>query len=111
MPTQSNENIAAVTENWNSVKRNYKADLAAAQTAAEREAITENRRAAEKAYLDAVEKGLPGAGMAEALDALKKANAAVKASREKAESVEELLAKAKTATEKATDLVAKAGGG
>ncbi len=111
MPTQSNENIAAVTANWISVKKNYKTDLAAAEDDDQRSAITENRRAAELAYLDAVRKGLSGSGMAEALAALKAANAAVKDSRENGESIGRLLVKAKDATEKATKLVAKAGGG
>jgi hypothetical protein len=111
MPTQNNENIAAVTANWTSVKKNYKTDLAAAEDDEQRTAITENRRAAELAYLDAVRKGLSGSGMAEALAALKEANAAVKKSREKGEAIGKLLAKATTATEKATELVAKAGGG
>jgi hypothetical protein len=65
------------------------------------------------AYLEALEKGLNGAGGGADADlaALKKANAAVKASREKGEAIGKLLVKAKDATDKAAKLVAKAGGG
>ncbi|MBL0932020.1 MAG: hypothetical protein IBJ15_18150 [Alphaproteobacteria bacterium] len=110
MPTDAETNFKAVAENWFSVMNNYYADMAATQTAEQAKAVEDNYRAAEKAYLDAVAAGLAGAGMSGALKALQDANAAVKESREKAESIEMLLGKAKTATEKATNLVTKASG-
>ncbi len=113
MPTPAEERFQAVAENWFATMNGYYSDMAATKTVDDAKAVEANYRAAEIAYLAALEKGLKGDGdeVDAALDALKKANAAVKKSREKGEAIGKLLAKATAATEKATDLVAKAGGG
>ncbi len=112
MPPANNPTFDAIEETWFTARDNYRADLKAANPDPARiAAVKENKKAAELAYLEAVRLGLAGAGMADALAALKAANAAVKDSRENGESIGRLLVKAKDATEKATKLVAKAGGG
>lgn len=108
----TDQKFKAIEENWFSVRDNYEADLHKAGPSREqRNLVKANREAAEAAYLKAKRLGLAGAGMADALAALKSANAAVKKSREKGEAIDKLLAKATAATGKATDLVKKAGGG
>lgn len=108
----TDQKFKAIEENWFSVRDNYEADLHKAGPSREqRNLVKANREAAEAAYLKAKRLGLAGAGMADALAALKAANAAVKDSREKGEAIDKLLAKATAATGKATYLVKKAGGG
>lgn len=113
MPTPAEERFQAVAENWFATMNAYYADMAATKTVDDAKAVEANYRAAERAYLEGLEKGLKGSGddVDATLAALKKANAAVKKSRENGEAIGKLLAKATDATEKATKLVAKAGGG
>ncbi len=112
MPTTAEERFQAVAENWFATMNGYYADMAATKTVDDAKAVEANYRAAEMAYLEALEKGLKGGGgdVDTALAALKKANAAVKKSRENGEAIGKLLVKAKDATEKATKLVERAAG-
>lgn len=107
MATAAEQKFQEVANTWFDTMHNYYNDMAASETAEQAKAIEDNYHRAERAYLDALEKGLTSGGkeVDAALDALKAANSEVKASRAAVDKIAKILGSAKKATTAATKLV------